>query len=85
MTLQKNALENMVGRGENAGNRYSLQQCFLPFPGQISILKQNIPSHFSQQPCITATFQTWYAAELARAPTRRLQNSGPLPTSCFMT
>ena len=32
-TLKKMLFENIVGKGENAGN----QQCFLPFPKQISI------------------------------------------------
>ena len=39
MALIKHAFENIVGKGENAGNRHFLHlpQCFLPFPKQISI------------------------------------------------
>ena len=35
------AFENIVGKGENAGNQHFLlfQQCFLPFPNQISIFE----------------------------------------------
>ena len=38
-TLRKTHLENIVGKGENAGNQHFLlfPQCFLPFPKQISI------------------------------------------------
>ena len=37
-------LENIVGKGENAGNQHFLlfPQCFLPIPKRISVLK----SHF---------------------------------------
>ena len=37
--LEKEDLENIVGKGENAGNQYFLffPQCFLPFQKQISI------------------------------------------------
>ena len=39
MTREKKTFENIVGKGENAGNQYFLlfPQCFLPFPKQISI------------------------------------------------
>ena len=38
-TLKKKALENIVGKGVNAGNQHFLlfPQCFLPFPKLISI------------------------------------------------
>ena len=38
MTVRKKALENIVGKGENAGNQHFLLflQCFLPFLKQIS-------------------------------------------------
>ena len=40
-TLRKTPLEKIVGKRENAGNQDFLlfPQCFLPFPGQISIFK----------------------------------------------
>ena len=39
MTLRKKPFENIVGKGENAGNQHFLlfPQCFLSFPKQISI------------------------------------------------
>ena len=38
MTLGEKPLENIIRKGENAGNQYFLfPQCFLPFPKQISI------------------------------------------------
>ena len=39
-TLKKKAFENIVGKGENAGNQHFplFQECFLPVPRQISIL-----------------------------------------------
>ena len=39
MMLRKRPFENIVGKGENAGNQHFLlfPQCFLPFPNQISI------------------------------------------------
>ena len=39
MTLKKKAFENIVRKGENAGNQHFLlfAQCFLPFAKQISI------------------------------------------------
>ena len=38
MILRKTAFDNIVGKGENAGYQHFLlfQQCFLPFPNQIS-------------------------------------------------
>ena len=40
MTLERNHFENIVGKGENAGNQHFLlfPQCFLYLPRQISIL-----------------------------------------------
>ena len=40
MTLYKNPFENILGKGENAGNQHFLffQQCFLAFPKEISII-----------------------------------------------
>ena len=40
-TLKEKAFENIVGKGENAGNQHFLlfPQCFLPFPKQISIFQ----------------------------------------------
>ena len=39
MILKQRAFENIVGKGENAGNQHFLliPQCFLPFSNQISI------------------------------------------------
>ena len=39
MTLYKNPFENIVGKGENAGNQHFLlfPQCFLPFPKEFSV------------------------------------------------
>ena len=39
MTPKEKALENFVGKGENAGKQHFLlfQQCFLPFPNEIQI------------------------------------------------
>ena len=43
-TLWKQPFENIVGKGENAGNQHFLlfPQCFLPFPKQISILHSHL-------------------------------------------
>ena len=43
-TLQENPFENIVGKGENAGNQHFLffPQCFLPFPKQISIFDSHL-------------------------------------------
>ena len=42
--LEKKAFENIMGKGENAGNQHFLffPQCFLPFPTQISIFKSKL-------------------------------------------
>ena len=39
--MEKKAFENVVGKGENAGNQHFLlfPQCFLLFPTQISIFE----------------------------------------------
>ena len=44
MTLGKKPFENIVGKGENAGNQHFplFPQCFLPFPKQISIFQPNV-------------------------------------------
>ena len=41
---EKESFENIVGKGENAGNQHFLlfPQCFLPFPKQISIFQPNL-------------------------------------------
>ena len=41
MTLRKKVFENIVAKGENAGNQHILllPQSFLPFPKQISIFQ----------------------------------------------
>ena len=43
MTLKKKAFENIVRKGENAGNQHFIlfPQCFLPFPNQISIFESH--------------------------------------------
>ena len=43
-TLGKTTLENIVGKGENAGNQHFLlfPQCFLPFPKQISTFQSHV-------------------------------------------
>ena len=42
--IEKEAFENIVGKGENAGNQHFLvfQQCFLSFPKQISIFLSHL-------------------------------------------
>ena len=42
--LGKNRFENIVGKGENAGNKHFLlfPQCFLPIPKRICLLKIHI-------------------------------------------
>ena len=44
MTLQKVAFENILGKGENAGNQQYLtfQKCFLSFPKQVLIFHLNL-------------------------------------------
>ena len=44
MTVKQRTFENSVGKGENAGNQHFLyfQQCFLPFPNQISIFHSRL-------------------------------------------
>ena len=43
-TLKQRAFENILGKGENAGNHNFLlfPQCFLPFPNQFSILHSHL-------------------------------------------
>ena len=43
MTLKKKPFENIVGKGENAGNQHFLLflQCFLPIPKTIFVFKLN--------------------------------------------
>ena len=43
-TLRKKPFENIVGKGENAGNQHFLlfPQCFLSFPQQISIVQSQL-------------------------------------------
>ena len=45
--LEKKALENIVGKGENAGNQHFLlfPQWFLLFPAQISIFESELLHH----------------------------------------
>ena len=47
MTLKKKALENIVGKGENAGSQHFLlfPQCFIPFSKQISMLDSRLFCH----------------------------------------
>ena len=44
MTLRKKPFENIVGKGENAGNQHFLlfPQCFLPLKKQISIFDTHL-------------------------------------------
>ena len=44
LTVKQRTFENSVGKGENAGNQHFLhfQQCFLPFPNQISIFHSRL-------------------------------------------
>ena len=39
--IEKEAFENIVGKGENAGNQHFLlfPQCLLPFPKQIQVFQ----------------------------------------------
>ena len=41
-TLKKEAFQNILGKGENAGNQHFLlfPKCFLPFPKQIHFLSE---------------------------------------------
>ena len=43
-TLRKEAFENILGKGENAGNQHFLlfPKMFLPFPKQISFFKAHL-------------------------------------------
>ena len=43
-TLRNRPLENIVGKGENAGNQHFLlfPQCFLPFPKRILTFQPNL-------------------------------------------
>ena len=43
-TLYKKPVENIAGKGENAGNQHFLlfPQCFQAFPNQISILQSHL-------------------------------------------
>ena len=45
-TVKQRTFEKIVGKGENAGNQHFLhfQQCFLPFPNQISIFHSCLSS-----------------------------------------
>ena len=47
MTLKNRPFENIVGKGENAGNQNFLlfQQYYLPFPKHISIFQLNLFCH----------------------------------------
>ena len=47
MTLRKKTSENIVGKGENAGNQHFLlfSQCFIPFQNQISIFDSLLFCH----------------------------------------
>ena len=57
MTLKKKPSENIVGKGENAGNQHFLlfPQCFLPFQKQISIFQSSANAfnldHTSAEAC----------------------------------
>ena len=44
---EKEAFENIVGKGENAGNQHFLlfPQFFIPFPNQISIVHLHLFCH----------------------------------------
>ena len=44
MTLKKKPVDNIGGKGENAGKQHFLllPQCFLPFQKQISILQSHL-------------------------------------------
>ena len=44
LTLRKKPYENIVGKGENAGNQHFLffPQCFLPIPKRISVFKLHL-------------------------------------------
>ena len=60
-TLFKNPFENIVGKGENAGNQHFLlfPQCFLPFPNEISIFL----SHFF---CCLQMLSIWTSLKFCR-------------------
>ena len=46
-TLYKKPFENIVGKGENTGNKHFLlfTQCFLPFLKQISVIQSHLFCH----------------------------------------
>ena len=46
-SLKKKPFENIVGKGENAGNHHFLlfPQCFLPTPKRISVFKLHLFCH----------------------------------------
>ena len=61
MTLYKNPFENIVGKGENAGNQHFLlfPQCFLPFPKEFS----NFLSHLF---CCLQMLSIWTSLKFYR-------------------
>ena len=58
MTLGKKPFENIVGKGENAGNQHFLlfPQCFIPFPKQVS--------SFSNLLCRLQMFGIWTSIKI---------------------
>ena len=44
MTLRKETFENILGKGENAGNQHFLHfpKCFQPYPTQISVFHPHL-------------------------------------------
>ena len=67
MTLRKKLFENIVGKGENAGDQHFLlfPQCFIPFQRQISIFE----SHFFS---FLQIFLIWTSLKFCRLVKRKL-------------
>ena len=58
MTLNKNPLENIVGKGENAGDQHFLRfpQCSLPIPTRISVFKLQLFCRLQMLSILTSLF-----------------------------
>ena len=71
-TLIKKHFENIVGKGENAGNQHFLlfPQCFLPFSKQISIFQ----SHFF---CCLRMLSIWTGLTFCRLVELSLSQTSP--------
>ena len=54
LTLKKKTFENIVGKGENAGDQHFLPflQCFLPIPQWISVFKFHLFHRSQMRPIV---------------------------------